>query len=169
MYVKTHFKTIVPTQEIIEKVRTAARGGEEVMERAELRPVDEQWWTDATNGIIESLEKTLILQSVPAEEIIACIPESEFKGCYSERDKERVREKHLVNARKGGSWVFTTGMLLRDAERLQVEALGRGDRVIRARSQLRAFAVVIAMALGCASIKESSSYGFDGDEHLDDE
>jgi hypothetical protein len=168
MYVKTHFKTISPTQEIIEKVRTAARGGEEVMERAELRPVDEQWWTDATNGIIESLEKTLILQSVPAEEIIACIPESEFKRCYSERDKERVREKHLVNARKGGAWVLTVGMLLRDTERLQVEALGRGNRVIQARGELRAFAVVIAMALGCASIGKSSSYDYD-DEHLDDE
>lgn len=168
MHVVTKFKTVVPTREIIEKVKIAAKGGEELFEKASLRPRDEKWWTNSTNGIVEALEKTLIFQTVPDAEIIACIPESEFNGCYSERDKERVRQQHLTRARTGGSWVLYVGFLLRDAERLHMEALGLGDRVIQARSQLRAFAVVIAMELGCASIKESSGYGFDGDEHLDD-
>ena len=122
MHVVTKFKTVVPTREIIEKVKIAAKGGEELFEKAALRPHDEKWWTDSTNGIVEALEKTLFFQTVPDAEIIACIPESEFKGCYSERDKERVRQQHLTSARTGGSWVLYVGFLLRDAER-------RHDRV----------------------------------------
>lgn len=153
MQINTHFKVISPTQEIIEEIKRAAKGGEELFEKAGLRPQDEVWWTEVTNEIVEDLQRTITLQSVPDEDIFACIPESAFKGCYSERDKELVREKCLRNARKGGRWVVTLGFFLRDCERLHMEALGLGSKVIQARGQLRAFAMVIAMALGCASVK----------------
>jgi len=66
---------------------------------------------------------------------------------------------HLVQMRRGAVWVLTVGYLIRDTERILLEGIHMGDDVIRARSQLRAFAWVIACETGLYKVEPDHDHG----------
>jgi hypothetical protein len=81
-------------------------------------------------------------------------PQDEIWWTKTTKEIARSLQESLTARSRGQeTWVFTLGLLLRDCERLEMEALCMGDEAIRARRQLRAFAIAIAIALGCASWK----------------
>jgi hypothetical protein len=156
VHVRTHFKAVTPTPEIVSEVKKYAEAGSKLFERGNLRPADEEWWTNTTSEIVRLLERQISCNALTDEEIISCIPEEAYKGCWSDQERERVQQNHLQGARKGGAWVLPLGFMLRDAERLQMDALLRGQAIIEARTQLRAFVVAIAVVLGCVSLVPES-------------
>lgn len=155
MNIRMHYKTVRPTQEMLDKILRYSAGGEELFEDANLNPRDEKWWTETTGHIAAKLKEFMDVEKSTDHEIAASIPESAYMYCRDDREKAKVVVEYVKMARAGGSWLLPLGFLIRDCQRLEMEAMRMGDRVIRARSQLRAFAVAIAMALGCASLVET--------------
>lgn len=136
------------TRETAERVRDLCRGGEELFDRAKLRPQDEVWWTEATNHIASLMIEDCEIREASDATLAAKIPADAYRACYGQRDKDKVTQEHINRMRKGGAWVLTVGYLIRDTERIYLEGIAMGDRVIRARAQLRAFAWVIACETG---------------------
>ena len=138
----------VSTRDTAERIRELCRGGEELFDRAKLRPQDEVWWTDATNNIANLMIEDCEIRETSDATLATRIPESAYRSCYGQRDKDKVTQEHIGRMRKGAAWVLTVGYLIRDTERILLEGIHMGDRAIRARSQLRAFAWVIACETG---------------------
>jgi hypothetical protein len=153
--IRMHFKALPATEEMVAEVLRFSTAGEELFEEANLSPQDEKWWVKTTKTIASMLQSAIDSWKVPDEDIVIKIPKDAYRHCYSESDRNRVRAEHIKGARVQGSWILPLGFLLRDCERLEMEALHMGDKVIRARGQLRAFGVAMAIALGCASVQSS--------------
>lgn len=147
-------QTIKPTSEIVARVRELAAGGEECFDEADLRPSDEKWWRNVTGKIASSLEDTLRWLEMSTDEILATMPANATKHAYSDAERARIRDEYVERRRRGGEWVFILGMMLRDAERIHTSAINHPQSAIRARSQLRAFAVAIANVLGCVYVRD---------------
>lgn len=135
-------------RETAERVRDLCRGGEELFDRAKLRPQDEVWWTEATNHIASLMIEDCEIREASDATLAAKIPADAYRACYGQRDKDKVTQEHINRMRKGGAWVLTVGYLIRDTERIYLEGIALGDAVIRARAGLRAFAWVIACETG---------------------
>lgn len=131
-----------------ERVRKLCQGGEELFDRAKLRPQDERWWTEATNHIASLMIEDCEIREASDATLATRIPESAYRTCYSQRDKDRVTQEHINGMRKGAVWVVTVGYLIRDTERIYLEGIALGDAAIQARAGLRAFAWVIAQETG---------------------
>lgn len=153
MNIRLH-KGTVPTQEMVEKISHCSAKGEELFETANLRQLDKKWWVDATQGIVHSLKEAIVIQKTTDDKLADQIPQSEYQSYFSESQKAKVRADYIKKVRNSTPWLLTLGFLLRDCERLEIEALHMGDKVIQSRGQLRSLAVVIALILGCASIPE---------------
>lgn len=150
--VRLTFKAADPTREMVARVVKLGEGGETCFEKADLRPADERWWTEVVDGLVQALRKDLDTMAASDEALVSEIPETAYRGLYSDRDKARVREDFLKARRRGRAWVITVGFMLRDAERILHEGLFKGDQAIRARNQLKAFAFAIAIEVGCATL-----------------
>lgn len=145
-------RTAPASREMATRVRELAEGGESVFDKANLRPSDETWWVETTKHIADSIDDDVFVRGASDAELISRIPESAYKHCYGQSDRNKVTQDQLTVIRKGGAWVFPLGCLMRDTERILLESIHMGDKVIRARSQLRAFAWVIASETGYAKI-----------------
>ena len=145
------------TREMVTRVRELAQGGETCFERANLRPSDETWWTESTEAMASAMMKEIEVSETSDEALIATIPETAYKGCYDKRDRERIQKDALHQMRLTGRGSLVLGFILRDTERLCIEALFMGDAVIKARSQLRAFAAAMALETGCAKFTNDDS------------
>lgn len=153
---------ITPTRELVERIRSLTAGGVTCFEYAQLRPGDGRWWLSVTEGIIADLEATMRNRAADDETLLAELPQDAYKGAYGDDARRAVELRFLASRRRGGAWVFHVGMMLRDAERIFVEGINHGPKVLRARGQLRAFAVAIAMELKCAE-PVRSAYASEGD------
>lgn len=149
----------IPNRETAERVRDLCRGGEELFDRANLRPQDEVWWTEATNHIASLMIEDCEIREANDATLAAKIPADAYRACYGQRDKDKVTQEHINRMRKGGAWVLTVGYLIRDTERIYLEGIAMGDRVIRARAQLRAFAWVIACETGLYKVVPDHDHG----------
>lgn len=141
-----------------ERIRELAKGGEELLNKANLRPQDEEWWPETTEYIASTIISECEMRETSDEALIARIPQSAYAKCYSQRDRDEVTKERVAEQRRGGGWVLAIGYLIRDTERLLLEAIHMGDKVIRARSQIRAFAWVIAAETGLYEIKGDESF-----------
>lgn len=157
-------KAVAPTDELVAKVRELARGGETCFEDACLRPGDERWWRDVTEGIAADMETTLRSRRATDAELIAALPETAYAGASSERERRAIAGRHIADLREGGKWVFYVGLMMRDAERRFLDGIHLQREALRARGQLRGFAVAIAMALGCATTERRPRHASVEDE-----
>lgn len=148
MHLVATFRHNISNRETAERVRDLCRGGEELFDRAKLRPQDEVWWTETTNHIASLMIEDCEIRETSDANLAAKIPADAYRACYGQRDKDKVTQEHINRMRKGGAWVLTVGYLIRDTERIYLEGIAMGDRVIRARAGLRAFAWVIACETG---------------------
>jgi hypothetical protein len=148
MHLQSTLRYTHPTREIAERIRSFGEGGEELFVRANLRPQDEVWWTEAVRNIVKLMIEGCEAREASDATLAARIPEDAYRTCYSDRDKEKVTQDHIRSMRNGRAWVLIIGYLIRDTERLLLEAIHMGDSVIKARSLLRAFAWVIACETG---------------------
>lgn len=146
------FRGADPTSEMIANVVRLGEGGETCFEAAKLRPEDEKWWKSTIAGIADMLRSELDAINTATETLVAQIPQESYRHAHSDAAKEKIREDFCKNRRRGRGWIMAVGFLLRDSERVMHEALHMGDKVIRARSQLRAFAGAVAVEVGCAKI-----------------
>jgi len=148
MHLQSTYRHNLSTREMAERVRELSRGGEELFDRAKLRPQDEVWWTEATNHIADLMIEDCEIRETSDATLATRIPESAYRHAYNQRDKDKVTVEHINRMRKGAAWVLTVGYLIRDTERIYLEGIALGDAAIHARAGLRAFAWVIAQETG---------------------
>jgi hypothetical protein len=154
------FRGADPTSEMIADVVRLGEGGENCFAAAKLRPEDEKWWTNTVAEIVRMLRSELDAINANDAALVAEMPESNYRFARSDADKAKVREDFCKLRRRGRGWIMAIGFLMRDSERVMHEALHMGDKVIRSRSQLRAFATAIAVVVGCATVLDDN----DGEE-----
>lgn len=148
MHLVATFRHNISTRETAERVRELCRGGEELFDRAKLRPQDEVWWTGATNNVASLMIEDCEIRETDDATLAARIPESVYRTAYDQRGKDRITQEHINRMRKGAAWVLIIGYLIRDTERIYLEGIALGDAAIHARAGLRAFAWVIAQETG---------------------
>ena len=160
MNVQFTFRSALPaTLEMAARIRTLGQGGETCFDHANLRPQDEKWWTETVEAIASLMEGDCELRKATDEELALRIPESAYKTAYGQpclpHEREKVRRERIQAMRRNvGGWVLAVGYLTRDCERIYLEGIDQGSHAIRARSQLRGFAIAIAMECGCARPQE---------------
>lgn len=169
MNLVTTGRRLPPSREMAARIRELAKGGEELFERANLRPSDERWWLDTTAYIADCISDECFVREATEAQLLSRIPESVYRGCYDQRDKDKVTRDHLATIRKGGAWLLSLGYLIRDTERILMEGIHMGDEVIHARSQLRAFAWVIASETGYAKVVDDLGRPTDEDHGSDED
>lgn len=148
MHLVATFRHNISTREMAERVRELCRGGEELFDRAKLRPQDEKWWIEATNHVASLMIEDCEIRETDDATLAARIPESVYRTAYDQRGKDRITQEHINRMRKGAAWVLIIGYLIRDTERIYLEGIALGDAAIHARAGLRAFAWVIAQETG---------------------
>ena len=148
MHLVATFRHNISTRETAERVRELCRGGEELFDRAKLRPQDEKWWIEATNHVASLMIEDCEIRETDDATLAARIPESVYRTAYDQRGKDRITQEHINRMRKGAAWVLIIGYLIRDTERIYLEGIALGDAAIHARAGLRAFAWVIAQETG---------------------
>lgn len=148
MHLVATFRHNISTREMAERVRELCRGGEELFDRAKLRPQDEKWWIEATNHVASLMIEDCEIRETDDATLAARIPESVYRTAYDQRGKDRITQEHINRMRKGAAWVLIIGYLIRDTERIYLEGIALGDAAIHARAGLRAFAWVIACETG---------------------
>lgn len=148
MHLVATFRHNISTREMAERVRELCRGGEELFDRAKLRPQDEKWWIEATNHVASLMIEDCEIRETDDATLAARIPESAYRTAYDQRGKDRITQEHINRMRKGAAWVLIIGYLIRDTERIYLEGIALGDAAIHARAGLRAFAWVIAQETG---------------------
>ena len=148
MHLVATFRHNISTREMAERVRELCRGGEELFDRAKLRPQDEKWWIEATNHVASLMIEDCEIRETDDATLAARIPESVYRTAYDQRGKDRITQEHINRMRKGAAWVLIIGYLIRDTERIYLEGIAMGDAAIHARAGLRAFAWVIAQETG---------------------
>lgn len=160
MYIRYTFRSALPaTPEMATRVRALGQGGETCFDEANMRPQDERWWTETVETIASNMIKDCELRAATDEELALKIPESAYKTPYGQPcppyEREKIRKERIaVMRRNAGGWVMPLGFLTQGCERIYLEGIDQGQRAISARSQLRAFAVAIAMECGCARLQE---------------
>lgn len=148
MHLQSTLRHNISTREMAERVRELCRGGEELFDRAKLRPQDEKWWIEATNNVASLMIEDCEIRETDDATLAARIPESVYRTAYDQRGKDRITQEHINRMRKGAAWVLIIGYLIRDTERIYLEGIALGDVAIHARAGLRAFAWVIACETG---------------------
>lgn len=154
MQIKYTFKGRNSTKEIADRVAELRRAGEDCFTEACLTPEDETWWKRTMTGIEKVICDEVTALETPDEDLIKEIPESAYKNCNTQKDRDRVQKDHLHRARFGKSWVLYLGFLTRDVNRVFHESILMGDRVIQARNKLRTFVAAVALETGCATLGE---------------
>lgn len=159
MHVQFTFRNALPaTLEMAARIRTLGEGGETCFEYANLRPQDEKWWTEVVEAIASGMVADCELRGATDDELALKIPETAYKTPYGQPapyEREKIRKERIAAMRRNaGGWVMPLGFLTQGCERIYLEGIDQGSRAISARSQLRAFAVAIAMECGCARLQE---------------
>ena len=155
-------RRLPPSEEMAATIDRLAAGGARCFDAAELRPCDERWWRETTAAMAADVRAAVALAAESDERIAATAPES----VTGPRDRpsfssERARAvADYVKARRAARpWVLAAGALEIGCERIVVEGVTLGRGALAARSQLRAFALVICATVGTVSIGDE-----EGDE-----
>jgi hypothetical protein len=159
-----HFKTTfhnakVSTVALADRVEELGRGGEALLPAANLNQSDMDWWPGCLKGIADAIRAEAVAIVTPDADLIAQIPEKSLKDPYGYKldpvRTQKVQEDHLRSVRYGKPWIFYVGILMRDSDRLLLEGILMGQKVVDARSKLRGFAYAVAFETGCGNLEES--------------
>lgn len=140
------------SREMADAVRKFAAGGQEVFGAARLPASDQTWWTEATEHVATGILEDCDTREKSDEALIAKIPAEAFQGCYTQTMRDEVIRTRLDLMRRGGGWLLALGFLIRDTDRILMDGIFLGDRVIQARNRLRAFVWAMASEVGFARI-----------------
>ena len=171
VHIRFHFgKSLRASPEILEAAQFTLGAGESLLEEAELRRQDMEWWPRVWGDIISLIEGEIKNQALTDAEIVAAIPEDAYKEANAsfnrERDRQRVRERFIKNAREKARYVMALGFMTRDVERIYHEGISKSRAAIAARCQLHAIVVTFAMKCGAASPAPDQDWGDDDGDDL---